>query len=201
MARPSIVVISRAVGLDGEHRAGLGALAVDVHRARAAVARVAADVRAGQAEDVAQQVDEQEARLDVGLAGLAVDRERDVLWERHPSSAVTRIGSRALAARRRTPRALSSSRGPCRACSRPARGRRRRAGSRPRGRGPGLAIQRLARDAAADLGLGVGRLERLLRDGGEADADPVDPAVVVEASAGRPTPTVEKSPARRSSFW
>ena len=72
-AMPSIVLISRAVRLDGEHRAGLGALAVDVDGARAAVAGVAADVRAGQPEDVAQQVDEQEARLDVGLAGLAVD--------------------------------------------------------------------------------------------------------------------------------
>ena len=68
-----------AVGLDGEHRAGLGALAVDVDGARAAVARVAADVRAGQPEVVAQEVDEQEAGLDVGLVGLAVDRDRDVL--------------------------------------------------------------------------------------------------------------------------
>ena len=68
-----------AVGLDREHRAGLRALAVDVDRARAAVARVAADVGAGQPEDVAQEVDEQEARLDVGLAGLAVDGDRDVL--------------------------------------------------------------------------------------------------------------------------
>ena len=62
-----------AVGLDGEHRARLGALAVDVDGARAAVARVAADVGAGQPEVVAQEVDEQEARLDVGLVGLAVD--------------------------------------------------------------------------------------------------------------------------------
>ena len=62
-----------AVGLDGEHRARLGALAVDVDGAGAAVARVAADVGAGQAEDVAQEVDEQEPRLDVGLARLAVD--------------------------------------------------------------------------------------------------------------------------------
>ena len=72
-AMPSIVLTSRAVGLDGEHRARLGALAVDVDGAGAAVARVAADVGAGQPEDVAEEVDEQEARLDVGLAGLAVD--------------------------------------------------------------------------------------------------------------------------------
>ena len=79
-----------AVGLDGEHRAGLGALAVDVDRARAAVARVAADVRAGQPEDVAQQMDEQEPRLDVGLAGLAVDGERDVVGASSSSSSPQR---------------------------------------------------------------------------------------------------------------
>ena len=67
------------VGLDREHRARLGALAVDVDRAGAAVARVAADVRAGQPEVVAQQVDEQEARLDVRLVDLAVDGDLDVL--------------------------------------------------------------------------------------------------------------------------
>ena len=68
-----------SVRLNREHRAGLGALPVDVDRAGAAVARVAADVRAGQAEDVAKQVDEEQPRLDVGIAGLAVDGERDVL--------------------------------------------------------------------------------------------------------------------------
>ena len=57
----------------------LALCAVDVDGARAAVARVAADVRAGQAEVVAQEVDEQEARLDVGLVRLAVDGDRDVL--------------------------------------------------------------------------------------------------------------------------
>ena len=36
----------------------------------------------GQAEDVAEEVDEQEPRLDVGLAGLAVDGDRDVLMSR-----------------------------------------------------------------------------------------------------------------------
>jgi hypothetical protein len=42
--------------------------------------RVASDVRARQAERLAQEVDEQEARLDVCLAGLAVDRHGDVLF-------------------------------------------------------------------------------------------------------------------------
>ena len=67
-----------AVGLDGEDRAGLDAAAVDQHRARAALARVAADVRAGQQQLLAQEVDEEQARLDVALAHLAVDGHRDV---------------------------------------------------------------------------------------------------------------------------
>src|SRR5262245_46383692 len=67
-----------AVRLDREHRARLGAPAIDVDGARAAVARVAADVRAGQPERVAEQVDEEEAGLDVGLALLPVDGEGDV---------------------------------------------------------------------------------------------------------------------------
>ena len=45
-----MVVIVGAVGLDGEHRAALHRLAVDVDGARAARRRVAADVRAGEAE-------------------------------------------------------------------------------------------------------------------------------------------------------
>src|SRR3954469_8156888 len=67
------------VRLDGEHRAGLGTDAVEMDRARAAVARVAADVRPGQPEDIAQEVDKEEARLDVGLAGLSVDGQGHVL--------------------------------------------------------------------------------------------------------------------------
>ena len=44
--------------------------AVDEHGARAAVRRVAADVRPGQPELLAQEVDEQQPRLDVGRARL-----------------------------------------------------------------------------------------------------------------------------------
>ena len=88
-----MVLTLAAVGLDGEHRAGLGALAVDVDGAGAAVARVAADVRAGQPERVAQEVDEEEARLDVGLVGLPVDGDRDVLGG-HRGSPATRTRRR-----------------------------------------------------------------------------------------------------------
>src|SRR5262249_19675703 len=54
-----------AVDLDGEVRARLGRSPVDEHRARAAVARVAADMGAGEAELLPQQVDEQQPRLDL----------------------------------------------------------------------------------------------------------------------------------------
>ena len=77
-ASPSMVVTVGAVGLHGEDRARLRAAAVDEHRARAALARVAADVRAGQVELFAQEVHEQRARLDVRLAHLAVDGDRDL---------------------------------------------------------------------------------------------------------------------------
>ena len=49
----------RAVERDREHGARFGGDAVDQHVARAALAGVTADVRAGEAEIVAQQLDEQ----------------------------------------------------------------------------------------------------------------------------------------------
>ena len=49
--------------------------AVDVHRARAALAGVAADVRAGQSELLAQELDEQRPRIDGPADRLAVDGE------------------------------------------------------------------------------------------------------------------------------
>ena len=55
-----------AVGLHGEDRAGLDRDAVEQDRAGAAVRRVAADVRAGQPQVLAQEMDEEEARLDLG---------------------------------------------------------------------------------------------------------------------------------------
>ena len=59
--------IDEPVGLDGEQHAALHRLAVQVDRAGAAVAGVAADVRAGQLEVVAEEVDEQPPRVDVAL--------------------------------------------------------------------------------------------------------------------------------------
>src|SRR5262249_1592062 len=68
-----------AVRLHRQHGAGLHRRPVQQHRARAAVRGVAADVRAREAEVLAQQVHEQQARLDVGLSRGAVDRDGDVM--------------------------------------------------------------------------------------------------------------------------
>ena len=54
-----------SVGLHREHQAGAHRLAVEEDRAGAADAVLAADVRAGQAELVAQEVAQQQARLDL----------------------------------------------------------------------------------------------------------------------------------------
>ena len=70
---------ARPVGLDREHRAALDRLAIDGHRARAALARVAADMCAGQLEVLAQELDEHSSGLDIPLSRLSVDDERDVL--------------------------------------------------------------------------------------------------------------------------
>ena len=64
-----------AIGLDGEDRAGFRALAVDDDRASAALAGIASDVRASQAELFAEQVHEQQSRLDGRLARLSIDGE------------------------------------------------------------------------------------------------------------------------------
>jgi hypothetical protein len=66
-----------AVRLDGEHGARLHRRAVDEHAARAAARRVAADVRPGETERLAQEVGEQEPCLDLRGAGLAVDGDLD----------------------------------------------------------------------------------------------------------------------------
>ena len=66
----------RAVRLDGEYGAGLGAAPVHQHRAGAALAGVATHVGAGEVEVFAQEMDEQGTWLDVGRAHLAVDGYR-----------------------------------------------------------------------------------------------------------------------------
>ena len=66
-----------AVGFGGEHGAGLHLLAVDMDRAGTALAGVAADMSAGQAQFLAQERDEKRAPLDLAGHGLAIDRHRN----------------------------------------------------------------------------------------------------------------------------
>jgi hypothetical protein len=62
----------RSVGLDREHRAGLHASAINEHGARAALTRIARDVRAGEPQVFAKVVDKEQARLDGCFPCLAV---------------------------------------------------------------------------------------------------------------------------------
>ena len=70
-----MVLTSAPSAWTAEDGAALHRLAVEVHRACAAVGRVAADMGAGQPQGVAQQVDEQQTRLDLDLMLLAIDGE------------------------------------------------------------------------------------------------------------------------------
>ena len=65
------------VGLDGEHRATLHRTTVEQHGAGTAVRGVTAGVGTGQSEALAEQVSEQQSRLDVGGSALAVDGDGD----------------------------------------------------------------------------------------------------------------------------
>ena len=67
-----------ALGLQRQHRAALHRLAVEQHGAGAALAGVAADMGAGQAELLAQHFDQQALGVDLQLHGLAVDFEVQV---------------------------------------------------------------------------------------------------------------------------
>ncbi len=54
-------------------------VAVEQHRAGAAISRVTADVTAGQVEIVADEVDQQSSRVDLTLVLLAIDVDGDRL--------------------------------------------------------------------------------------------------------------------------
>src|SRR5690348_5076403 len=62
----------RAVGLDGEHGAGLHSFAVEENGARTADAGFAADMRAGEAQRVAEIMNKEEAGLDGAFVVLSV---------------------------------------------------------------------------------------------------------------------------------
>ena len=164
------------VGLDGEHRARLGAGAIDMDGAGAAVARVAADMRAGQPEVVAQEMDEQESRLDVRLVDGAVDGDRDVLGAHRGGASYAYATARSVAWRRAL--RVSSA----------AIARLYSTGPRtsPNGRLCAPAAAPAARNRSSDRrvadedGLGIRRGEWGVRDPGEADPGTLDVAGIVE---------------------
>ena len=83
-----------AVGLHGEQEARADGHAVEAHRARAADAVLAADVRAGKPEAVAEEVREQQARLDVLAVAAPVDGDLDLDHAAHSLRAARRRGRR-----------------------------------------------------------------------------------------------------------
>src|SRR5262252_3912599 len=78
-----------AVGLHGEHGAGLHRHTVEEHGTGAAMRRVAADVRARQPQVLAQEMNEKQSRFDFALARGAVDVDGDVVF-RHGYSPCAR---------------------------------------------------------------------------------------------------------------
>src|SRR6267142_567386 len=92
----------RAVRLDREHRARLHRLDVEQHGAGAAVRGVAADVRPGQAQVLAQEVDEQQPGLDPELVRGAVHRHPDLVCghgHRPPARSTAFFSARAASTR------------------------------------------------------------------------------------------------------
>src|SRR5262249_17469872 len=75
------------VRLRGGDEAWAGELAVEEHRARPALALLTGVLRAGQAEPLAERVEEALARPDVGVLALAVDPDVDPHATRHLFSA------------------------------------------------------------------------------------------------------------------
>ena len=176
----------------------LALCAVDVDGARAAIARVAADVRAGQPEVVAQEVDEQEARLDVRLVGLAVDGDGDVLGA-HRLRSLLRVRECALGrpcgvALRVISAAIARlySTGPRTSPPGSALRGGRRAGLRGTASSDGALPTRIASASVAANGVAATPVTPI----------PARSIVAVRRPAGRSTatPTVAKSPTLRSSF-
>ena len=83
LAKPSTVLISFAACLNREHQTRANRRAIDQHGAGAAHAVFAADMRAGLAAIVADDVDQCTPRLDPNGVALAVDGQRDLVLLAH----------------------------------------------------------------------------------------------------------------------
>src|SRR5205085_7423276 len=91
-----------AVSLNREHEARAHRLAVEDDRTGAAVADVAALLRAGEAGFVAQRIEQRAIALHGQLAALAVDGERDRLAHRassHARSSARRVRTSTISLR------------------------------------------------------------------------------------------------------
>jgi hypothetical protein len=64
-----------AIGLRREHGAGFHRSTVEVDGAAAALGGIATDMRAGHAEMIAQEIDQQGAVLDIARVALAVNSQ------------------------------------------------------------------------------------------------------------------------------
>jgi hypothetical protein len=80
-----------AVGLDAEDQAGPDRLTVEDDRARAADAVLAAQVRTGVAQVVAEHVGQRPAGLDGQVVVMAVDPQGDVVHVHHGVAFIGRL--------------------------------------------------------------------------------------------------------------
>jgi hypothetical protein len=69
----------RAVRLDGQNRARLHGVAIQAHRASAALCGIASNVRAGNTEFPSQKVDKQLPGLDLGPPLFTIHRDGDLM--------------------------------------------------------------------------------------------------------------------------
>src|SRR5438552_1736936 len=95
-----------AVGLYGEHRARLDRHAVNQHRTGSAVGRVAPDMGAGEPDRLAEEVHQQQPRLDIGSVLRSVYRDRDLHIAPSPQLCPP---DRAMATARARPRRTNTS--------------------------------------------------------------------------------------------
>ena len=77
-ARPSIVVMLRPCAADRERQAGQYAAAIEQHRAGAALPVVATFLRSGEAEVLAQRVEQRAFEIECVPVFVAIDLERDI---------------------------------------------------------------------------------------------------------------------------